>query len=270
MGEGREGFMIIDTHAHYDDRSFDADRDEIISSLPGAGIGCVINAGSDAESIPRVMALAHRYDFIYASVGIHPDELGGITPKLWGEMQKDMEDPKVAAAGEIGLDYYGEGKNDPHVRELQKEWFRKQIEMGLHFQKPILVHSRDAAEDTLNIIREYYGGGKIERPGIIHCFAYSPEMAEIYAGMGFKIGIGGVVTFKNSKKLKETAAKLPLGALVLETDCPYLSPEPHRGERNSSLNLPYVAEAIAAIRGIGAEEVIRETEKNARELFKIS
>jgi len=261
--------MIFDTHVHYDDPRFDEDRDELLESFRENGVGCVLNVGSDVPSLPKVMELAHSRDFIYAAIGIHPDEIGEITPGVWQEMRQYMADPKVVAAGEFGLDYYGEGKEDPKVRAFQMEWFRKQIELGREFQKPVLVHSREAAEDTMNIIREYYGDRKTEHPGIIHCYSYSPEQAKIYVGMGFLIGVGGIVTFRNSRKLKETVAQTDLDHLVLETDCPYLAPEPFRGTRNSSLNLPYVARAIAEIKGISEEEVIARTEQNAKTLFGI-
>ena len=170
--------------------------------------------------------------------------------------------PEVVAIGEIGLDYYWE--KDPQVQKKQRDWFLRQMELARELTLPVIIHSRDAAEDTLQLMKEI----KAEQiPGVVHCFSYSPELAEEYVKMGYYIGIGGVVTFKNSKKLKETAARIPLNHILLETDCPYLAPEPFRGKRNSSLNLPYVAKEIALLKGITEEEVIRTTRENALRLF---
>lgn len=255
--------MIIDTHVHYDDEQFDTDRETLLASLRAHHIGYVIDVGSTPESLPKVMSLVHQYDFTYGAVGIHPDEVGSITPELWKEIEEDLSDPKIAAVGEIGLDYYWNKES----RGIQTAWFKKQIELAQKHNKPILIHSRNAAEDTLRVIEACYGTGINPHPGIVHCYSYSPEMAEIYVKMGFMLGIGGVVTYRNSKKLRETVAQTDLSHLVLETDCPYLAPEQMRGTRNSSLNLPYVISEIAKLKNCSEDEVINTTEDNAKQLF---
>lgn len=291
--------MIIDTHVHYDDEAFDADREELLASLAGNNIGPVIDIGSTKESLPKIRELMRRYDFVYGAIGLHPDEIGDLTEELLDEMREDMKNPKVLAVGEIGLDYYW----NKEKKELQTDAFRKQIRLAQECGKPIVVHSREAAADTLDIVREMYGkgspwerlhgqmqkstadedrhlhgqaqkngtdaaSGPSERKGVMHCYSYSAEQARIYTReLGFYLGIGGVVTFKNAKKLKEVVADTPLSYLILETDCPYLAPVPYRGKRNCSLYLPYVIREIAALKGVSEEEVERVTEKNARKLF---
>lgn len=262
--------MIIDTHVHYDDEAFDGDREELLASLRANGISCVLDIGSSAESLPKVRALAQKYDFIYGAVGLHPDEVGDLTEEVLASLRADMKNPKILAVGEIGLDYYW----NKEAREIQKEAFRKQIRLAQEFVKPIIVHSREAAADTLEIVQEMYGpgtaGGNMERKGVMHCYSYAVEQARTYTRkLGFYLGIGGVVTFKNAKKLKEVVADTPIEYLVLETDCPYLAPVPFRGKRNSSLYLPYVVHEIAEIKGITENEVIKATEENARRLFSI-
>lgn len=278
--------MIIDTHAHYDDEAFDADREELLASLAGNNIGPVMDIGSTRESLPKIRELMKRYDFIYGAIGLHPDEIGDLTEELLDEMREDMKNPKVLAVGEIGLDYYW----NKEKKELQTEAFRRQIRLAQECGKPVVIHSREAAADTLDIVREMYGkgspwerlhgqvqmtgtdadAGPAERKGVMHCYSYSVEQARIYTReLGFYLGIGGVVTFKNAKKLKEVVADTPLSYLVLETDCPYLAPVPYRGKRNCSLYLPYVIREIAAIKGVSEEEVERVTEENARKLFLI-
>ncbi len=278
--------MIIDTHAHYDDEAFDADREELLASLAGNNIGPVMDIGSTRESLPKIRELMKRYDFVYGAIGLHPDEIGDLTEELLDEMREDMKNPKVLAVGEIGLDYYW----NKEKKELQTEAFRRQIRLAQECGKPVVIHSREAAADTLDIVREMYGkgspwerlhgqvqmtgtdadAGPAERKGVMHCYSYSVEQARIYTReLGFYLGIGGVVTFKNAKKLKEVVADTPLSYLVLETDCPYLAPVPYRGKRNCSLYLPYVIREIAAIKGVSEEEVERVTEENARKLFLI-
>jgi len=276
--------MIIDTHVHYDDDAFDADREALLMSLAENNIGLVMDIGSTKESLPKIRDLMKRYDFVYGAIGLHPDEIGDLTPELLDEMREDMKNPKVLAVGEIGLDYYW----NKEERELQMDAFRKQIQLAQECGKPIVIHSREAAADTLDIVREMYGKGSpweclhgagssrehdenvgpTERKGVMHCYSYSVEQARIYTReLGFYLGIGGVVTFKNAKKLKEVVADTPLSYLVLETDCPYLAPVPYRGKRNCSLYLPYVISAIAELKGVSEEEVERVTEENARRLF---
>ncbi len=251
--------MIIDTHAHYDDEQFDPDRDELLGSMAAGGIGLIVNAGSTLESWGKIKKLTEDYPFIYGAVGIHPDEVGGLTEEHMSEMERLLDLDKIAAVGEIGLDYYWD--NESH--DMQKKWFIRQLETARKKDMPVIIHSRDAAADTMDIMRKYAAGMR----AVIHCYSYSVEMAEEYVKMGYYIGVGGVVTFKNSKKLKNVVKEIPLTSIVLETDCPYLAPEPFRGKRNSSLYLPYVAEKIAELKGVSKEEVIRQTEENSRKLY---
>ena len=254
--------MIFESHAHYDDKRFDADRKELLSSMPEHGIGTIINVGSDLEGVKKTLALTEQYEFIYGAAGIHPSDISDLNEEVYEWLKEKCRLPKVAAVGEIGLDYYWD--KDEEVKRSQRYWFCRQMELAREMGLPVIIHSRDAAEDTLKLMK----GIHCEQiPGVIHCFSYSPELAEEYIKMGYYIGIGGVVTFKNSKKLKETAAKIPLERILLETDCPYLSPEPERGKRNSSRNRVYVAQEIARLRGISYEEVVDATRENAQRLF---
>ena len=238
--------MIIDTHAHYDDEAFDADREALLASMHDGGIEKIVNVCASVDGLHDTVELMEKYPFIYGAVGVHPDDAD-----------------KMVAIGEIGLDYYWHKGKEEH--EIQQKMFRAQLDIAREEKMPFMIHSRDAAEDTLNIIREYMQGGMYG--GIIHCFSYSREIAAEYLKMGLYLGIGGVVTFQNAKKVKETVQYAPLSQLVLETDSPYLAPKPNRGKRNSSLNLPYVAQAIAELKGITAEEVIEVTRQNAERLL---
>ena len=252
--------MIFDTHAHYDDRAFAEDRDEIFARFPEVGIGRVVDIASNLESIDRVLSLTQKYDFMYGALGIHPSDCAPLTEELLNQIAEKLREPKILAVGEIGLDYYW----DEPDRALQQHWFRRQIEMAQAAKKPIVVHSRDAAQDTYDIMKEM----RADRTGgVVHCFSYGADMAKAFVKMGFYIGVGGVVTFKNGRKLKEVVQCIPLERIVLETDCPYLAPVPHRGERNSSLNLPYVVAEIAQLKEIDPEEVIETTEKNAERMY---
>ena len=254
---------IFDSHAHYDDERFDADRDELLQRIHREGVEYIMTIGSDLASSRAACQLAERYDFIWFAAGIHPEQAGD-APADYREALKELAaHPKCRAIGEIGLDYYWHKEESEHQR--QQEMFRAQMDIAREEKLPFMIHSRDAAEDTLNIVRDYMK--KDMSGGIIHCFSYSKEIAAEYLKMGLYLGIGGVLTFKNAKKLKEVAAMAPLSQIVLETDCPYMSPEPHRGKRNSSLNLPYVAAALAEIKGITPEEVIAVTEENAKKLL---
>lgn len=257
--------MIFESHAHYDDRQFDNDRDIILSSFKENGIGYVVNVSSDSASVGRSLDLAEKYPWIYAAVGIHPSDIGDLDEEKFERIQNACCHEKCVAIGEIGLDYYWE--KAPEIREKQKYWFRRQLELAREQKKPVIIHSRDAAQDTLDILREMHAE---EIGGVIHCFSNSLEFAKIYVDMGFYIGIGGVVTFKNAKTLKEVAAWTPLERILLETDCPYLAPVPKCGKRNSSLNLPYVAEMIAEIKGISYEEVVQITCENAIKMYRIN
>ena len=254
--------LIFESHAHYDDRQFDPDREELLSSMEENGIGKIINVGSDLAACKRTLDLMRQYPFVFGALGIHPSDIGDLSEESYEWIKSSAVLPKIVAIGEIGLDYYWE--KAPEVQSRQRYWFCRQMELARELALPVIIHSRDAAEDTLTLMKGIHAE---QIPGVIHCFSYSPEMAEEYVKMGYYIGIGGVVTFKNSRKLKETAAHIPLERILLETDCPYLSPEPNRGKRNSSLNLPYVAKEIAALRGITEEEVIKATYENAMRLF---
>ncbi|MBA4699911.1 MAG: TatD family hydrolase [Ruminococcus sp.] len=251
--------MIFDTHAHYDDEQFDEDREELLLSMQEGGVGTIVNAGSDVSSWEDIRNLTARYPFVYGAVGVHPDDVGELNEENFNRLRTILQEEKIVALGEIGLDYYW----DKESHEEQKEWFIRQLELAKELEMPVIIHSRDAAADTLEIIKKY--AGKLQ--GVIHCFSYSAELAREYVKMGFFIGIGGVVTFQNAKKLKEVVKEIPLEFLVLETDCPYLAPVPNRGKRNSSLNLTYVAEQISELKGVSYEEVVVQTEKNARRLY---
>lgn len=248
--------MIFDTHAHYDDKQFDDDRDELLNSMQEHGVGTIVNVSATYESCERIVDMAQKYPFMYAAVGVHPDEVGSLDEGRFARMKELFKRDKVVAVGEIGLDYYWD--NESH--ELQKEWFIRQLDLARELDLPVNIHSREAAQDTMEIIKEHGRGLK----GIIHCYSYSKEMAEEYVRLGYSIGVGGVVTFKNGRRLKETVEAVPLTSIVLETDCPYLAPEPFRGKRNDSSYIKYVAETIAGIKGVTCEEVVRQTEENAR------
>ena len=254
--------MIFETHAHYDDDRFAEDRDEILKSLPEAGIGIVINSGASVESTRDTVELAQKYEHVYAAVGVHPSEIAELDEGFFDWMREQASWEKTVAIGEIGLDYYWD--KEPEVQERQRYWFGRQIELARETGLPIIVHSRDAAADTMQVMKEHHAE---EIPGVIHCYSYSKEMAQEFMKMGYYIGVGGVVTFKNAKKLIETVEAIPLTRILLETDCPYMAPEPYRGKRNSSLYLPYVVERIAQIKGVSTEEVEKITENNARTLF---
>lgn len=253
--------MIFDSHAHYDSHQFDEDRDNLLKRMQEHGIGTIINSAADWDSITEVVELAENYPFLYAAVGLHPDEVGDLNEERFAYVKSQCQKSKVVAVGEIGLDYYWD--NESH--EIQKKWFIRQLELARELDLPVVIHSRDAAEDTLKIMKEHAQGLR----GSIHCFSYSKELAREYVKMGFYIGVGGVVTFKNGKKLKEIVEEIPLDRILLETDCPYLAPVPYRGKRNSSLYLSYVAQEIADLKGITYEEVVAQTEQNGKELFRI-
>ena len=252
--------MIFDTHAHYDDEQFDTDRDALLRGMAEQNVGTIINVGASLEGCWRSVELAHQYPFVYAAVGIHPDEVGDLNEESFARLRETAHmEEKVVAIGEIGLDYHWDVQ--PH--EVQKYWFVRQMELAKELDLPIAVHSRDAAKDTFDLIA---ARGKDQR-GVIHCYSYSPEMAQEYVKLGYHIGLGGVVTFKNAKKAKETARQIPLERILLETDCPYMAPTPFRGKRNNSAYIDYVAQEIADLKGISKEEVIAVTEENAKKLF---
>jgi len=254
--------MIFDTHAHYDDEQFDEDRDELLNSFQAAGIGTVVNAASNIESCHRILELINKYPFIYGTIGIHPSDCKDLTDNDFEWIKEQTSNPKIVAIGEIGLDYYWPEPD----HDIQKKWFEKQLQLAKETSLPVVIHSRDAAADTYEMLKQAnLAPGTVD----IHCYSYSKEMARDYINMGYYLGIGGVVTFKNAKKLKEVVECAPIENILLETDCPYLSPEPNRGKRNSSLNLPYVIEKIAEIKNMDPQEVIRVTEQNACNFYKI-
>ncbi|MDD3363040.1 MAG: TatD family hydrolase [Hespellia sp.] len=251
--------MIFDTHAHYDDKQFEEDREELLNSMKENGVGTIVNSGATLSSCQKSIELAERYPFLYAAVGIHPDEAGSLNEESFAWLKAQLSNENVVAVGEIGLDYYWDKEN----HETQKQWFIRQLALAREMHLPVVIHSRDAAEDTFEILKEYAADLKCD----IHCYSYSLEMAREYEKMGYYIGVGGVVTFSNAKKLKRVVAEMPIERILLETDCPYLSPSPNRGKRNSSLNLKYVAEQIGQLKNMSCEEVIAQTEKNAKEFY---
>lgn len=255
--------MIFDTHAHYDDEAFDEDRDQLLSGMKDAGVEYVVNVGASMASSKRSILLAEKYDFVYAAVGVHPDEVGELNEENLQKLGEWSDHPKVRAVGEIGLDYYW----DKEKHELQKEWFYRQMELAHEKKLPVIIHSREAARDTLDLVT---AAKPLELRGIIHCYSYSVEQAREYLSMGYYLGIGGVLTFKNAKKLKEAAEYAPLSQIVLETDCPYLAPVPDRGKRNDSSKIAYVARELARIKNVPVEEVIRMTNENGRKLYNIT
>ena len=255
--------MICETHAHYDAEQFDSGREALLASLPDCGIKRVVNIGASIASTRNSIELAEKYDYIYAAVGVHPSEIAELNEERFAWLRELTKLEKVVAVGEIGLDYYWD--KEPKVQELQRYWFKRQIELAREAGLPIVVHSRDAAEDTMRVMKEVHAE---EIPGVIHCYSYSPEMALEFVKMGYYIGVAGVVTFKNAKKLKETVEKIPLERILLETDCPYMAPEPNRGKRNDSTNIPYIVAKIAELKQVTPEEVEQITWQNALEFYR--
>lgn len=264
MSEARNiKMMIFDTHAHYDDEAFDADRDVLLESMPERGIGAVANIASTIGSNEKCLELAHRYEHVFCALGVHPTECEPMTEETIEYLRGVLRDPKAVAVGEIGLDYYWENVEP----SIQKKWFIRQLELAKELGKPVVIHSRSAAKETFDILRD--SGIGETNGGVVHCYSYSAEMALEYVKMGFHIGVGGVITFKNARKLVETVEAVPLSRIVLETDCPYLAPVPYRGKRNNSGYLPLVAEKIAEITGRTSGEVIAVTTKNALDLYRL-
>ena len=255
--------MIFDTHAHYDDDAFDGDRDVLLQAMHKDGVEWIANIGASLSSTQRTVELSEQYDFIYAVVGVHPSDTAPLVDSDMDWLKELTKKEKVVAIGEIGLDYH----YDEPVKEIQKKWFERQLALAREVKLPVSIHSRDAAQDTLEIMRAAHAE---ELGGVIHCFSYGWDMAKIYLDMGFYLGIGGVVTFKNGKKLKDVVEKAPIEQLVLETDAPYLAPEPYRGKRNASNYLRYVAAQIAELKGMTSEEVMAITYENARRLYRLS
>ncbi len=254
---------IFDTHAHYDDRRYDQDREKILEMIGREGVGLVTNIGSSMEANRATLSLAEEYDFVYAAIGVHPSDTAGLTEADLAWLEENAGREKVVAIGEIGLDYH----YDEPEKDCQKRWFRRQLELAAKVKLPVCIHSREAARDTLEIMKEMNAG---DIGGVIHCFSYGWDMARTYLDMGFYLGIGGVVTFKNGRKLKEVVEQAPIEQLVMETDAPYLTPEPDRGKRNDSHYLWAVAEEIACLKGMDREEVIRITWENGKRMYGIS
>ena len=253
--------MLFDTHAHMNDEAFALDQAEILNNLPSQGIALMLNAGCSLASSRECIAMAEQYPYIYASVGSHPDAADEVNDDILEEYRKLCKlHPKIKAIGEIGLDYHYEDI----PRELQKKAFIAQLELAKELHMPVIVHERDAHEDGMAIIKQFP-----DVTGVFHCYSGSAEMARQLTDLGWYIGFTGVLTFKNARKAIETAQSIPLDRIVIETDCPYMSPEPFRGRRNDPSRVRYVAEKLAEIRGISAEEAMRITLENGKRLYRI-
>lgn len=254
---------IIDSHAHYDDEAFDEDRESILESLSTNGIDFVVNISSSMETAETTVSLTEKYPYVYGAVGVHPSDTGELTESCMDRLRALCTSEKIVAVGEIGLDYHW----DTPDRAVQKKWFVRQLQLAKQLKLPVVIHSRDAAADTLDIMKTEHVG---ETGGVIHCFSYGKDLAREYLNMGYYIGVGGVITFRNAKKLKEVVEYAPIDRIVLETDCPYLAPVPNRGKRNSSLNLPFVAEEIGRIKGISPQKIIEITTENTKMLYHLN
>lgn len=250
--------MYFESHAHYDDERFDDDRDELLASFPAEGIETVVNSSSDIASSRASIALAEKYPFFYASVGVHPHEVSKMHEEDIDTLRELSKHPKVVAIGEIGLDFY----YDLSPRDDQRYWFKRQLALAEELDMPVIIHSRDASQECFDII-----SASNVRKGVIHCYSGSAPMAQDYADMGFYIGIGGSLTFKNNKKTVEVVEKLPLEKILIETDSPYLAPVPYRGRRNDSRLLKYVVEKISEIKNVPEIDICNITKNNAIELF---
>ena len=253
--------MLFDTHAHYDDERFDADREALLASMPEKNVGLIVNPGCDLPSSRVAVELAGKFDFVYAAVGIHPENCADFEPEQIEKLRELAKEPKVVAIGEIGLDYYW-AENPP--KDLQQMVLRRQLLLAQELRLPVIIHDRDAHGDTMAIVREFP-----QVRGVFHCFAGSAEMARELIGMGWMLSFNGAATFKNARKAPEVIAAVPLEKLMIETDAPYLTPVPHRGERNDSSYVRFVAEKIAEIKGLSPEEVERVTWENGRRFFGI-
>lgn len=250
---------IFDTHSHYDDGQFDGDRAKLIASLPGKGVDKIVSCGCDIPSTTANKVLAERYDFMYFAAGFQPENLEGVSIDQLQLIRDYAKHEKCVAIGEIGLDYYWMASN----KEKQKQFFIEQIKLAKDMDMPVIVHDRDAHGDTLDILKEY------QPKGVLHCFSGSKEMAREVIKIGMYIGLNGVATFKNARKSLEVVQDIPLDRLVLETDCPYLAPEPHRGKRNDSSYIPYIAERIGELLGKSTQEILDITNANAKRLYNL-
>jgi TatD DNase family protein len=254
--------MIFDSHAHLDDRRFDKDRDEVIKRAKENGISYIMNPGADFESSVKAVELANKYDMIYAAVGVHPHDAKTMDDMLLQLLKSLTKKPKVMAIGEIGLDFH----YDHSPRDVQKKWFREQIRLAKEVNLPIIIHDREANNDVMNILKEEKA---FDTGVLMHCYSGSAELAKQYIRNGAYISIAGPITFKNARKTVEVVETISIDHLMIETDSPYLTPHPHRGERNESSYVRYVAEKIAEIKGISVEEVAKRTTENAKRYFRI-
>ena len=253
--------MYFDTHAHYDDRRFNEDRDALLGSMPDAGISLILSAASNLKSAKSALKLAQKYPFMYASAGVHPHDAKSMTDETVSELEKLFAHPKVLAVGEIGLDYH----YDFSPRDVQKKRFREQLELARRVKKPVIIHERESTQDTLEILRDYR-----ELCCVFHCFSGSWETAKIILDMGWYLSFTGVITFPNARKSLTVIENMPSDRLMIETDCPYLAPQPQRGRRNNSLNLPYIAEKVAQVRGITLENAAALTMENGMRFFGLT
>ena len=254
--------MIFDSHAHYDDEAFEEDRDSLLMGMQEAGVGAIVNVGASLRGVRDTAALTEKSPFVYGAVGIHPDHVEQLNDDVMEELRSLCAREKIVAVGEIGLDYYW----DKNPREMQKEWFIRQLALAKEVRLPVNIHSREAAQDTFDIMKTEHAGST---GGVIHCYSGSKEMARDYLNLGYYLGVGGVVTFKNARVLKEVVAYAPLDRILVETDCPYLAPTPFRGKRNASPLLSYVLDQIAELKGVSRKEAEQTTWDNACRMYQI-
>ncbi|MBQ7793238.1 MAG: TatD family hydrolase [Clostridia bacterium] len=254
--------MLFDSHAHYDDARFDEDRFELLDTMSANNVGLIMNACAAMSDIDTILEMCGRYPFFYGSVGVHPSDCAQLCEADMQTLAKAAENPKIKAIGEIGLDYY----YDDVPRDLQKKWFARQLELAKELKLPVIVHDRDAHQDTVDILKN---SGAAEVGGVLHCFSGSVEMARQVLDLGFYIAFGGTLTFKNARKAVEAAEFVPLDRILLETDSPYLAPVPERGKRNNSILMRYVAEKLAEIKGVSVEKIEDITFNNAKKCFGI-
>ena len=254
--------MLFDSHAHYNSEQFSEDLDEVLGKMKENGVGYIMNACSDISEFDDIKNLIEKYDFLYGAAGVHPHEVGNMTEADLEKIAEFSKHPKIKAIGEIGLDYYYD--NSP--RDAQKYWFARQLDLAVDLNLPIIIHDRDAHKDTMDILKDHNAKAV---GGAFHCYTGSVEMAKEVLDMGRYIAFGGSITFKNAQKPIEVAKYVPIESIIIETDCPYLTPVPFRGKRNSSLYVHLVAEKIAEVKGIEVSEVIKHTTENAKKCFRI-
>lgn len=254
--------MLFDSHAHYNDERFSEDLDELLPLMKENNVGYIMNACSSVGEFPDILKIVEKYPFVYGAAGVHPHETEDMSEEDILKIEEFSRHPKIKAIGEIGLDYFYD--NSP--RDIQKYWFGRQIDLAVKLNMPVIIHDRDAHGDTMKILKEH---NVQEVGGVFHCYTGSAEMTKEVLDMNLYIAFGGSLTFKKAAKPIEAAKAVPIERIVIETDCPYLTPEPHRGRRNSSLYIHYVAEKLAEIKGIRLEEVIEKTAQNAKKCFRI-